>query len=323
MDGKIVLRILDLKASINVFIMATKKSIEKSLSINLKDYRANTFIDGEMEIRFAVGPEEVRQYDTQKLIDNFLVGDLMIHDQLKLIYTHYDRMIIGGAVPVNKTLELPNHPELRAAYFLERRELGIINVGGKGTVTADGKKFELEKLSCLYVGKGTKKLTFISSSKKTPAIFYILSVPAHASYPTSLFTKEQAAPVQLGAVETSNKRTVYKYIHLDGIKSCQLVMGLTVLEVGSVWNSIPPHTHTRRMEVYFYFDLSEEQRLFHFMGNPLETKHIVTKNNEAIISPPWSTHFGCGTSNYGFVWGMAGENLVYTDMDPAPVNTLK
>jgi 4-deoxy-L-threo-5-hexosulose-uronate ketol-isomerase len=303
--------------------MAAKKSIEKPPVINLKDYRTNTLVDEGMEIRFAVGPEEVRQYDTQKLIVNFLVSNLMVNDQLKLVYTHYDRMIIGGAVPVNKTLELPNHPELRADYFLERREIGIINVGGKGTVTADGKKLELEKMSCLYIGKGTKKITFASSSKKSPAIFYMLSVPAHASYPATLFTKEQAAPVQLGAAETSNKRTVYKYIHLDGIKSCQLVMGLTVLEPGSVWNSIPPHTHTRRMEVYYYFDLPQEQRLFHFMGNPLETKHIVMKNNEAVISPPWSTHFGCGTSNYGFVWGMAGENLVYTDMDPAPVNTLK
>jgi 4-deoxy-L-threo-5-hexosulose-uronate ketol-isomerase len=303
--------------------MAVKKSNNSSTSIKLKDYKTNTLVDEGMEIRFAVGPEDARQYDTQKLIDNFLISNLMVHDQLKLVYTHYDRMIIGGAVPVNKTLELPNPHELRADYFLERREIGIINVGGKGTVTADGKKFELEKMSCLYIGKGTKRITFASTSKKTPAIFYMLSVPAHVLYPTSLFTKEQAAPVQLGSVETSNKRTVYKYIHLDGIKSCQLIMGLTVLETGSVWNSIPPHTHTRRMEVYFYFDLPEEQRLFHFMGNPLETKHIIMKNNEAVISPPWSTHFGCGTSNYGFVWGMAGENLVYADMDPAPVNTLK
>ncbi len=290
---------------------------------SLKDYKTNTFIDGDMEIRFAVGPEETKQMDTQKLIDNFLVKELMVADQLKLVYSHYDRVIVGGAVPAAKALTLGNHPELRADYFLERREMGIINVGGKGVVTADGQKYELEKLSCLYLGKGTKKVTFASASKKTPAIFYLLSSPAHATYPNTVFTKEQASPVDLGAEVTSNKRTVYKYIHLDGIKSCQLVMGLTILAPGSVWNSVPPHTHTRRMEAYFYFDLPEDQRLFHFMGNPAESRHLVMANNEAVISPPWSTHFGCGTTNYGFIWGMAGENLVYSDMDPAPVNTLK
>jgi 4-deoxy-L-threo-5-hexosulose-uronate ketol-isomerase len=291
-------------------------------AIKLKDYRTNTLTDAGMEIRFAVGPEETRQMDAEELMKNFRIGDLMRNDRLKLLYTHYDRVIVGGAVPVSKALLLPNHPELRSDYFLERRELGIINVGGPGTVTADGKKFELEKMSCLYLGKGTQKVSFASSDKKKPAIFYMLSAPAHAKYPARKLTKEKAAPVQLGATETSNKRTVYKYIHLEGIRSCQLVMGLTVLEAGSVWNSVPPHTHTRRMEMYFYFDLPEDQRLFHFLGNPRETKHMVMKNNEAVISPPWSTHFGCGTSNYGFIWGMAGENLVYTDMDPAPVPTL-
>lgn len=288
-----------------------------------KDYNTNTFVDGDMEIRFAVGPEETKSMDTRKLIDNFLVKELMVADTVKLVYSHYDRVIIGGAVPATKTLTLGNHPELRAEYFLERREMGIINVGGKGTVTADGQKFELEKLSCLYLGKGTKKISFSSASKKAPAVFYILSAPAHAKYPNAVFTKEQASPVDLGAAETSNKRTVYKYIHLEGLQSCQLVMGLTILAPGSVWNSVPPHTHTRRMEAYFYFDLPSDQRLFHFMGNPAESRHLVMANNEAVISPPWSTHFGCGTTNYGFIWGMAGENLVYSDMDPAPVNTLQ
>lgn len=300
----------------------SKKNI-KSDTVKLKDYKTNTFTDGDMEIRFAVGPEETKLMDTQKLIDNFLVKNLMEADKLKLVYTHYDRLIIGGAVPVTKAIQLTNHPELRADYFLERREMGIINVGGSGTVTADGVKYKLEKLSCLYLGKGTKKVSFASASKKTPAVFYILSAPAHATFPATVFTKEQASPVELGAAATSNHRTVYKYIHLEGIKSCQLVMGLTILAPGSVWNSIPPHTHTRRMEAYFYFDLPEDQRLFHFMGNPVESRHIVMANNEAVISPPWSTHFGCGTTNYGFIWGMAGENLVYTDMDPAPVPTLK
>lgn len=276
-----------------------------------------------MEIRFANSPGETRQMDTDQLRENFLVQNLMQDDKIQLVYSHYDRVIIGGAKPVNKAVELPNHPELRADYFLERRELGIINVGGKGKVTADGKEFEINKLDCVYIGKGTQKVSFASLDKSNPAVLYLLSAPAHQTYPSQKFTKEQASPVQLGAVETANKRTVYKYIHLDGIKSCQLVMGLTVLAEGSVWNSVPPHTHTRRMEVYFYFDLPEGQRIFHFMGEPQQTRHIVMANNEAVISAPWSSHFGCGTSNYGFIWGMAGENLVYSDMDPAPVPELK
>lgn len=276
-----------------------------------------------MQIRFTNSPGETKQMGTEQLRENFLVPDLMQDDQLQLVYSHYDRVIIGGAKPVSQTLGLPNHSELKADYFLERRELGIINVGGKGTVTTDGTAWEMDKMDCVYTGKGTKEVSFSSADKTDPAIFYLLSAPAHQTYPAQKFTKEQASPVQLGAAETSNKRTVYKYIHLEGIKSCQLVMGLTVLDAGSVWNSVPPHTHTRRMEVYFYFDLGEQHRIFHFMGDPKETRHLVMKNHEAVISAPWSTHFGCGTSNYGFIWGMAGENLVYTDMDPAPVHELK
>ncbi|HRX94509.1 MAG TPA: 5-dehydro-4-deoxy-D-glucuronate isomerase [Chitinophagaceae bacterium] len=276
-----------------------------------------------MEIRFAISPAEARQMNTEQLRENFLVENLFVNDEIKLVYTHYDRVIIGGIKPVSKTIELPNHPELRADYFLERRELGVINVGGDGVVIADGKEFAARKMDCVYLGKGTQKVKFKSKNKKDAALFYMLSAPAHHKYPNKLMVREKAAPVQLGASETSNKRTVYKYIHLDGIKSCQLVMGLTVLEPGSVWNSVPPHTHTRRMEVYYYFDLPTEQRIMHFMGEPQQTRHLVMANNEAVISPPWSTHYGCGTYNYGFIWGMAGENLVYTDMDPAPVHTLK
>jgi 4-deoxy-L-threo-5-hexosulose-uronate ketol-isomerase len=276
-----------------------------------------------MNIRFAISPNETKQFDTEQLRENFLVSSLMQDDTVQLVYTHYDRVIIGGAKPVNKSLSLSNHPELKADYFLERRELGIINVGGAGTVTADGENFQLNKLDCVYIGKGTKEVSFASDQPGEPAVYYLLSAPAHKDYPNTKYTKEQAAPVELGAAETSNKRTVYKYIHLDGIRSCQLVMGLTVLESGSVWNSIPPHTHTRRMEVYFYFDVAEQHRIFHFMGEPQQTRHIAMANLEAVISPPWSTHFGCGTSNYGFIWGMAGENLMYTDMDPAPVPELR
>ena len=276
-----------------------------------------------MEIRYAISPNEAKQLDTEQLRENFLVQNLMQDDQVNLVYSHCDRVIIGGVKPVNKIIELPNHPELRADYFLERREIGIINIGGAGMVVADGEEFAINKLDCVYLGKGTKYVQLKSADKSEPAIFYLLSAPAHHTYPNKLMVKEKATPVELGAAETSNKRTVYKYIHLDGIKSCQLVMGLTVLENGSVWNSVPPHTHTRRMEVYFYFDVAAQHRVFHFMGTPEQTRHIIMANHEAVISPPWSTHLGCGTSNYGFIWGMAGENLDYTDMDAAPISSLK
>jgi 4-deoxy-L-threo-5-hexosulose-uronate ketol-isomerase len=195
-------------------------------------------------------------------------------------------------------------------------------VSGNGSVTVDGQNFPLNKMECLYVGKGAKEVSFSSSDKNDPAVFFLLSAPAHQTYPTTKFTKEQAAPVDLGAVETSNQRTIYKYIHADGIQSCQLVMGLTVLKNGSVWNSVPPHTHTRRMEVYFYFDVPEEVRAFHFMGEPQETRHILMANHQAVISAPWSVHFGCGTSNYAFIWGMAGENKQFTDMDAVAIKEL-
>lgn len=276
-----------------------------------------------MKTRFAISPNETKLFNTEQLRENFLVTGLMQDDQVKLEYTHYDRMIVGGAKPVNQSIALPNHAELRAEYFLKRRELGIINVGGAGSVNADGQKIEMQKLDCLYIGKGTKEVSFASNDKNNPAVFYLLSSPAHAKYPTTKFTKEQASPLQLGTTETSNKRTVYKYIYADGIQSCQLVMGLTTLEPGSVWNSVPPHTHSRRMEAYFYFDLAADQRIFHFMGETNETRHIVMANHEAVVSPPWSTHFGCGTSNYGFIWGMAGENLAYDDMDKCTVADLR
>ena len=276
-----------------------------------------------MEIRFQNSPKETKGMDTAALRENFLVQNLMTNNQVKLVYSHYDRVIIGGAKPAGETLALPNDEELKAGYFLERRELGIINIGGAGTVIADEQEYAVNKLDCVYLGKGTKSVSFKSNDASSPALFYLLSAPAHQSYPNTLMTKENASPVNLGDISTSNKRTIYKYIHLDGIKSCQLVMGLTVLEAGSVWNSVPPHTHTRRMEVYFYFDVAAEHRIFHFMGEPQETRHLLMENHDAVISAPWSMHFGCGTSNYGFIWGMAGENQLFTDMDPAPVATLK
>lgn len=275
-----------------------------------------------MEQRFHHSTTETRGMHTAALRQAFLVEQLMLPGTVRLVYTHYDRMIIGGIVPTQEPLVLPNHPELRASYFLERREAGIINVGGDGVIVADGQEYTLTKLDALYVGKGVQQVKFRSVNSSQPAYFYLLSAPAHQAYPVRKMTKEEATPVTIGSSETANERTIYKYIHLQGIQSCQLVMGLTRLHPGSVWNTMPPHTHTRRTEVYFYFDVHPEQRVFHFMGEPKETRHLVVANHEAVISPPWSIHAGCGTANYGFIWGMAGENLEYTDMDPAPVTEL-
>lgn len=276
-----------------------------------------------MQIRFQNSPKEVKGMSTAELRENFLVQSLMQADHLELVYSHYDRVIVGGVKPVNTTVPLKVEEELKANYFLERRELGIINVGGDGIIVADGISYELSKLDCLYLGKGTQDVSFSSKTASSPADFFLMSTPAHASYPNTLMTKEAAAPVAMGETATANKRTIYKYIHLDGIKSCQLVMGLTVLAEGSVWNSVPPHTHTRRMEVYFYFDLPAQHRVFHLMGEPQETRHLVMANHEAVISAPWSVHCGPGTTNYGFIWAMAGENQVFSDMDPVAIAEMK
>lgn len=276
-----------------------------------------------MEIRFQSSPREVKGMNTQQLRENFLVQNLMQANQIELVYSHFDRVIVGGAMPVSNPVLLPNEAELRADYFLERRELGIINVGGAGTVEADGVVYELNKLDALYLGKGTRSVSFTSTSADQPAQYFLLSAPAHHTYPNRRMQKDEAAPVHLGEKATSNERTIYKYIHQEGIQSCQLVMGLTVLKEGSVWNSVPPHTHTRRMEVYFYFDIPEAHRVFHLMGEPQETRHIVMANQEAVISPPWSVHCGPGTTNYGFIWAMAGENYTFTDMDPVPIATMQ
>jgi 4-deoxy-L-threo-5-hexosulose-uronate ketol-isomerase len=275
-----------------------------------------------MQIRFQNSPKETATMNTQELRENFLVQKIMQAGKITLVYSHFDRVIIGGVVPQAEAIELPNDDELKANFFLERRELGIINVGGKGTVTANGVAYELDNLECVYLGKGTKDVSFSSANTNTPACFYLLSTPAHQIFPNRMMTKGQATPVHLGDIATSNKRTIYKYIHNDGIQSCQLVMGLTTLEVGSVWNSVPPHTHTRRMEVYFYFNVQEAQRVMHFMGAPQETRHLIVANNEAVISAPWSMHFGVGTANYGFIWAMAGENKEFTDMDAQPIASL-
>ncbi len=276
-----------------------------------------------MQIRFHNSPAETAFMNAAALRSNFLVDQLMQPGNIKLVYSHYDRMIIGTVVPTEQPIVLHNEVELKANYFLERRELGIINIGGKGTVLADNIAFELDQLDCLYLGKGTEVVLFSSEDPLNPAKFYLLSTLAHHTYPNTLVTKEQITPLELGEVSTANCRKLYKYIHNDGIASCQLVMGITVLEDGSVWNSVPPHTHTRRMEVYFYFNVPENHRVMHFMGEPQQTKHLVVGNEEAVISPPWSMHFGVGTANYGFIWGMAGENKEFTDMDPVAINQIK
>lgn len=261
--------------------------------------------------------------NTAQLRDAFQTAILMQDDRIEWLYTHYDRVMIGGAKPVKEHLLLTAHPELKAEFFLERRELGIINVGGKGRIKADGKVQELDKLDCLYLGKGVKEVRFETIDAGKPALFYLLSAPAHAVYPVQFLGKDKALPAEMGTPETSNARTIYKYIHAQGIQSCQLVMGLTILKSGSVWNTMPAHTHTRRMEAYFYFDVPEGQRVFHFMGEPAETRHLLTANHQAVVSPPWSIHSGCGTSNYSFIWGMAGENYTYTDMDMVPIGDLR
>ncbi|MDN5284558.1 MAG: 5-dehydro-4-deoxy-D-glucuronate isomerase [Mucilaginibacter sp.] len=276
-----------------------------------------------LKVIHSVHPEDFKSYQTAKIRERFLLDGLVQTDKLNCAYTHYDRMIVGVAHPVTKQVELENYPNLRAEYFLERREIGIINVAGDGEITADGKTFQVNKLDCLYIGKGTKSVSFTSKNSAQPAVFYILSAPAHAVYPTTLMTNEDAAKVHTGASETANKRTINKYIHLEGIKSCQLVMGLTILHEGSVWNTMPAHVHDRRMEAYFYFDVPAGQKIFHYMGEGQETRHILMDNYDAVVSPPWSIHSGSGTASYSFIWGMAGENLDYTDMDPVLIPDIR
>lgn len=275
-----------------------------------------------MKVIQSVHPEDFKHYTSSVIRERFLLNNLAQANTINCVYTLYDRMIVGVANPTNKQLELENYAPLRANYFLERREIGIINVAGNGKVIADGKTYDLGKLDCLYIGKGTKSVSFSSDDAGTPAVFYILSCPAHATHPTTLMTNAEAIKVTLGDSSTANHRTINKYIHLEGIKSCQLVMGLTILHTGSVWNTMPPHVHDRRMEAYFYFDVPQGHRVFHYMGEGHETRHILMDNYDAVVSPPWSIHAGSGTASYSFIWGMAGENLDYADVDPVPVTEM-
>jgi 4-deoxy-L-threo-5-hexosulose-uronate ketol-isomerase len=277
-----------------------------------------------MEIRYATNPTETKTYDTERLRQEFLIQSLFAPGELKLVYSHVDRFITGGVIPTQEPITLvADKHEMGAEYFLERREIGIINVGPAGSVTVDGTEYVLENKDCLYVGQGNKEVVFKSADASNPARFFLSSTPAHKNYPTVKVAISEAEPAHLGSITNSNERTIYKYIHLNGVQSCQLVMGMTLLKPGNMWNTMPCHTHNRRSEVYFYFDMPEDGVVFHLMGEPTETRHLVVRNEEAIISPSWSIHSGVGTSNYTFIWAMAGENQEFTDMDAVRMQDLK
>jgi 4-deoxy-L-threo-5-hexosulose-uronate ketol-isomerase len=276
-----------------------------------------------MQTRFSPGIFDYHALDTQGLRAAFLVESLFTPGEVALVYTDADRAIIGSAVPAEKPLQLAPDAEMRATFFCERRELGVLNIGGDGVVVVDGKEVPMANVDCLYIGRGSQAISFASRQAASPAAFYLLSYPAHAKYPTTLARRADATAVELGSAADANHRTIYKYIHTGGIKSCQLVMGFTQLREGSVWNTMPPHTHTRRSEVYLYFDLGPNRRVMHFMGRPQETRHLLMADRQAVISPSWSIHCGCGTGAYSFCWGMGGENQTFEDMDPAPLDQLR
>lgn len=273
-----------------------------------------------------INATDIRAYprmSTDELRAAFLARDLFQTGRLTLRYWETDRAVLGSAVPSRSALTLGVGRELAAAYFCERRELGIINLGGDGTVEVDGRRHALSKLDCLYVGRGSRRVVFRSARASLPAQYYLLSYPAHTTHPTTLARHDDINGTDLGSAETANDRVLYKFIHPGGIPSCQLVMGVTLLRRGSVWNTMPPHTHARRSEVYLYFDVPPNAAVFHFLGQPQETRHLIVRDREAVLSPPWSIHSGAGTDSYGFVWGMGGENQDFADIDPAPLPQLR
>ncbi|QUW24059.1 5-dehydro-4-deoxy-D-glucuronate isomerase [Sporosarcina sp. Marseille-Q4063] len=276
-----------------------------------------------METRYANHPEEIKTYNTDELREHFLVEKLFEAGKVHLTYTHVDRMIFGGVTPANEELTIKLDKELGVTYFLERRELGIINIGGDGSVVLDGEEIKMDRRDGLYVGRGTKEVLFRSDDANNPAKFYINSAPAHHTYPTTKIDINNIKPLEMGEPGTLNERKIYQYVHPNNCESCQLQMGLTMLQPGSVWNTMPCHTHERRMEVYLYFDMEPETRVFHFMGQPDETRHLVMKNEQAAISPSWSIHTGTATNNYTFIWGMCGENITYDDMDHVAMEDLR
>ncbi|WMJ85103.1 5-dehydro-4-deoxy-D-glucuronate isomerase [Oscillospiraceae bacterium LTW-04] len=272
-----------------------------------------------MDIRYSANQKDVKRYTTEELRNEFLIEGLYVPDQVTAVYSHVDRMVTVGCMPVRESVSIDKGIDVWGCfgthYFLERREIGMFNIGGAGKVTVDGKVYEMDYKDCLYITRGAKKVLFSSDSADTPAKFYMVSAPAHCSYETRLIKLSDAAQKPLGAAETSNKRIINQFIHPDVLKTCQLSMGMTELDSGSVWNTIPAHTHERRMEIYMYFEVPQDQVVFHMMGEGQETRHIVMQNEQAIISPSWSIHTGVGTSNYTFIWAMGGENQAFDDMD--------
>jgi 4-deoxy-L-threo-5-hexosulose-uronate ketol-isomerase len=272
-----------------------------------------------MEIRYPSGPDEVRQFDTAQLRAKFLVENLFQPDRVNAVYTHHDRVVIAGAVPtLGRPLVLPTFDPLRSEYFLQRREIGVVNVGEPGAVTVDGQKHDLAHFDCVYIGQSSKEVVF-----HHPGRYYMISTTAHTEYPTLTATPATADITRLGSAEGSNDRTIHRYIHAGGIRSCQLVMGVTVLEPGSMWNTMPCHTHDRRTEIYLYFDLEPDHRIVHLMGKPDETRNLIIANEQAVISPSWSVHCGFGTRRYAFVWAMAGENQAFDDMDHVAIPDMR
>ncbi|HEU5351908.1 MAG TPA: 5-dehydro-4-deoxy-D-glucuronate isomerase [Terracidiphilus sp.] len=273
---------------------------------------------------FSIGdPVRYSRMTTTELRETFLLESLCEPGHLRQAYVDLDRAVVGFAAPLTTPLVLAADPLLRASFFNERRELGALSLAGSGSILVDGVSFDLNPLDCLYIGRGAKQVSFASKNPQSPTVFYLLSYPAHASHPTRLIRKDEASPMEVGSKESCNLRTIYKYIHLEGARSCQLVMGVTHMHPGSAWNTMPPHTHMRRSEIYMYFNLSPGARAFHMMGPPDETRHIVMKDCDVVVSPGWSIHAGVGTEAYSFCWGMGGENQDYSDMDPAPLAELR
>ena len=278
-----------------------------------------------MEQRYATSPEHVPSMDTAELRNRYLVQDLFIDDEVNAVYTHHDRVVLVGVSPVTTALDLPTFPEIASTSFFEHREAGIVNVGGAGTITVDGTEYALSTGSCLYIGRGALAVSFASTGATGPddaARFYVFSAPAHTAYPTTLVPAGTGIVRELGDQSTSNRRTLNQYIHENGVRSCQVVMGVTSLHEGSMWNTMPAHTHDRRMEAYLYFDLPEAARVVHLMGEPTETRHLIVANRQATIAPSWSIHSGVGTSNYSFIWAMAGENQSFDDMDAVDITAV-
>ena len=276
-----------------------------------------------LDVRYANHPEDSKHYTTEELRKHYFIETIFEADEAALTYSHVDRIIAGGIMPVTKEVRLEGSKELGSEFFLERRELGVINIGGAGKIVVDGVEYKMNPKDGLYVGMGSKELVFTSEDSANPAKFYVNSAPAHKTYPIFKIDIEKANPVKLGSLANSNERTIFQYVHPAVCKSCQLLMGMTVLEPNNMWNTMPCHTHERRMEVYFYFNMQPETRVFHLMGEPTETRHIIMANEQGVISPSWSIHSGVGTSNYTFIWGMVGENQTFTDMDHVAMEDLR